>query len=76
MFVLQITDSQAETLEYEVAEALQDLITKNAKENMIGDLSMEYPVNAAKDTQSNMVRVCDRVSVMFLLTTCLSRIYF
>ncbi|XP_067245108.1 secretogranin-3 isoform X2 [Chanodichthys erythropterus] len=49
-----ITDSQAETLEYEVAEALQDLITKNAKENMIGDLSMEYPVNAAKDTQSNM----------------------
>lgn len=76
MFVLQITDSQAETLEYEVAEALQDLITKNAKENMIGDLSMEYPVNAAKDTQSNMVRVRDHVSVMFLLTMCLSRIYF
>lgn len=76
MFALQITDSQAETLEYEVAEALQDLITKNAKENMIGDLSMEYPVNAAKDTQSNMVRVRDCVSVMFLLTTCLSRIYF
>ncbi|CAM4577803.1 hypothetical protein PO909_032596 [Leuciscus waleckii] len=49
-----ITDSQAETLEYEVAEALQDLITKNAKENMIGDLSMDYPVNAAKDTQNNM----------------------
>lgn len=70
MFVLQITDSQAETLEYEVAEALQDLITKNAKENMIGDLSMEYPVNAAKDTQSNMVRVRDQVSVMFLPTMC------
>lgn len=64
MFALQITDSQAETLEYEVAEALQDLITKNAKENMIGDLSMEYPINAAKDTQNNMVRVCDCVSVV------------
>ncbi|XP_056112678.1 secretogranin-3 [Rhinichthys klamathensis goyatoka] len=49
-----ITDSQAETLEYEVAEALQDLITKNAKENMIGDLNMDYPVNAAKETQNNM----------------------
>lgn len=59
MFDLQITDSQAETLEYEVAEALQDLISKNAKDNMIGDLSMDYPVNAAKDTQNNMVRVCD-----------------
>ncbi|XP_052007932.1 secretogranin-3-like isoform X1 [Xyrauchen texanus] len=51
-----ITNSQAETLEYEVAEALQDLVTKNAKENIIGDLSMDYPINAAKDTQSNMVR--------------------
>ncbi|KTG37108.1 hypothetical protein cypCar_00028482 [Cyprinus carpio] len=50
-----ITDSQAETLEYEVAEALQDLITKNAKDNMIGDLSMDYPVNAVKDTENNMV---------------------
>ncbi|XP_042630899.1 secretogranin-3 [Cyprinus carpio] len=49
-----ITDSQAETLEYEVAEALQELITKNAKDNMIGDLSMDYPVNAAKDTQNSM----------------------
>lgn len=57
--IVQITDSQAETLEYEVAEALQDLITKNAKDNMIGDLSVEYPVNAAKDVQNNMVRVCD-----------------
>lgn len=55
MFDLQITDSQAETLEYEVAEALQDLITKNAKDNMIGDLSMDYPVNAVKDTENNMV---------------------
>ncbi|XP_056622845.1 secretogranin-3 [Triplophysa dalaica] len=50
-----ITDGQAETLEYEVAEALQDLITKNAKENMIGELSMDYPVNTpAEDTNNNM----------------------
>ncbi|XP_026175914.1 secretogranin-3 isoform X2 [Mastacembelus armatus] len=33
-----ITDSQAETLEYQVAEALQDLITKNAKNNEIDDI--------------------------------------
>uniref|UniRef100_A0A3B1JFD1 Secretogranin-3 n=1 Tax=Astyanax mexicanus TaxID=7994 RepID=A0A3B1JFD1_ASTMX len=33
-----ITESQADTLEYEVAEALQELITKNAKENEIEDL--------------------------------------
>ncbi|XP_020496875.1 secretogranin-3 isoform X2 [Labrus bergylta] len=33
-----ITDSQAETLEYQVAEALQDLITKNAKNNEIEDI--------------------------------------
>ncbi|XP_041645307.1 secretogranin-3 isoform X2 [Cheilinus undulatus] len=33
-----ITDSQAETLEYQVAEALQDLITKNAKNNEIEDM--------------------------------------
>ncbi|KAF3686634.1 Secretogranin-3 Secretogranin III [Channa argus] len=32
-----ITDSQADTLEYQVAKALQDLITKNAKNNEIGD---------------------------------------
>ncbi|KAJ8343557.1 hypothetical protein SKAU_G00308860 [Synaphobranchus kaupii] len=40
-----ITDSQADTLEYEVAEALQELITKNAKNNEVDDLSMEYPVS-------------------------------
>lgn len=57
--VLQITDGQAETLEYEVAEALQDLITKNAKDNMIGELSMDYPVNTpAEDTHNNMVGGC------------------
>ncbi|KAM8877260.1 secretogranin-3 [Synchiropus picturatus] len=32
-----ITDSQADTLEYQVAEALQDLITKNAMKNEIAD---------------------------------------
>ncbi|XP_023672952.2 secretogranin-3-like [Paramormyrops kingsleyae] len=39
-----ITESQAETLEYEVAEVLQDLISKNAKENEVEDRSMDYPV--------------------------------
>ncbi|KAM4602397.1 secretogranin-3 isoform 2-T2 [Polymixia lowei] len=38
-----ITDSQADTLEYQVAEALQDLITKNAKNNEIEDLEGDYP---------------------------------
>uniref|UniRef100_A0A3P9LI27 Secretogranin-3 n=1 Tax=Oryzias latipes TaxID=8090 RepID=A0A3P9LI27_ORYLA len=33
-----ITESQADTLEYQVAEALQDLITKNAKNNEIDDI--------------------------------------
>ncbi|XP_029947212.1 secretogranin-3 isoform X1 [Salarias fasciatus] len=33
-----ITDSQADTLEYQVAEALQDLITKNAKINEVEDV--------------------------------------
>lgn len=33
-----ITESQADTLEYQVAEALQDLITKNAKNNEIEDV--------------------------------------
>ncbi|XP_029934985.1 secretogranin-3 isoform X2 [Myripristis murdjan] len=37
-----ITDTQADTLEYQVAEALQDLITKNAKNNEIEDLDGEY----------------------------------
>lgn len=32
-----ITDSEADTLEYQVAEALQDLITKNAKNNEVED---------------------------------------
>ncbi|XP_074476170.1 secretogranin-3 isoform X1 [Sebastes fasciatus] len=36
-----ITDSQADTLEYQVAEALQDLITKNAKNNEIEDVESD-----------------------------------
>ncbi|XP_028812469.1 secretogranin-3 [Denticeps clupeoides] len=48
-----ITDSQADTLEYEVAEALQDLITKNAKNNEIEepDLSMDYPIARGDDVE-------------------------
>ncbi|XP_036390393.1 secretogranin-3-like [Megalops cyprinoides] len=38
-----ITDSQADTLEYEVAEALQELITKNARDNEVDDLGADYP---------------------------------
>ncbi|KAL1007549.1 hypothetical protein UPYG_G00088220 [Umbra pygmaea] len=49
-----ITDSQADTLEYEVAEALQDLITKNAKKNEIEDLGVDYAViQGDQDKQSN-----------------------
>ncbi|KAJ8417055.1 hypothetical protein AAFF_G00282820 [Aldrovandia affinis] len=40
-----ITDSQADTLEYEVAEALQELITKNAKDNEVDDLGMDNLVS-------------------------------
>lgn len=47
-----ITDSQADTLEYQVAEALQDLITKNAKNNEIDDLGVDYP--ATRGDQDNL----------------------
>ncbi|XP_023188582.1 secretogranin-3 isoform X1 [Xiphophorus maculatus] len=36
-----ITENQADTLEYQVAEALQDLITKNAKNNEVEDMDQE-----------------------------------
>ncbi|KAM9408732.1 secretogranin-3 [Pholidichthys leucotaenia] len=36
-----ITEDEADTLEYRVAEALQDLITKNAKKNEIDDIDQE-----------------------------------
>lgn len=49
----QITESQADTLEYEVAEALQDLITKNAKKNEVDDISMEFPISRTKDVEQN-----------------------
>ncbi|KAL4613333.1 secretogranin-3-like [Arapaima gigas] len=48
-----ITESQADTLEYEVAEALQDLITKNAKNNEIEDFSMDYPISRANDREQS-----------------------
>ncbi|XP_077419063.1 secretogranin-3 isoform X1 [Vanacampus margaritifer] len=46
-----ITETQADTLEYQVAEALQDLITKNAKNNEIEDRD-EEEVGAVQDTQA------------------------
>nr|XP_057945316.1 secretogranin-3 [Doryrhamphus excisus] len=45
-----ITESQADTLEYRVAEALQDLITKNAKNNEIEE-DNEEDVKVVKDNQ-------------------------
>ncbi|KAJ8340429.1 hypothetical protein SKAU_G00350620 [Synaphobranchus kaupii] len=48
-----ITDNQADILEYEVAEALQDLISKNSKNNEIEDLSMDYPISRADDVEQN-----------------------
>ncbi|XP_059208473.1 secretogranin-3 isoform X2 [Centropristis striata] len=47
-----ITDSQADTLEYQVAVALQDLITKNAKNNEIEDVeSNEQETRGEQDDQ-------------------------
>lgn len=48
-----ITDSQADSLEYEVAEALQDLITKNAKNNEIEDLGVDYPITRGDQDDEN-----------------------
>ncbi|XP_060890345.1 secretogranin-3 isoform X2 [Labrus mixtus] len=49
-----ITDSQAETLEYQVAEALQDLITKNAKNNEIEDIeSNDQETRGEQDDQGS-----------------------
>ncbi|XP_017295563.1 secretogranin-3 isoform X2 [Kryptolebias marmoratus] len=47
-----ITENQAETLEYEVAEALQDLITKNAKNNEIEDVDQNQDTEGEQDNQS------------------------
>lgn len=50
----QITDSQADTLEYQVAEALQDLITKNAKNNEIEDVeSNDQETRGEQDDQGS-----------------------
>ncbi|XP_041838545.1 secretogranin-3 isoform X2 [Melanotaenia boesemani] len=46
-----ITENQADTLEYQVAEALQDLITKNAKNNEIEDIESNDENN--KEEQDN-----------------------
>ncbi|XP_041794721.1 secretogranin-3 isoform X2 [Chelmon rostratus] len=49
-----ITDSQADTLEYQVAEALQDLITKNAKNNEIEDVeSNDQETRGEQDDQGS-----------------------
>ncbi|KAG8001266.1 Secretogranin-3 [Nibea albiflora] len=49
-----ITDSQADTLEYQVAEALQDLITKNAKNNEIEDIeSNDQEIRGEQDEQGS-----------------------
>ncbi|KAM6979638.1 secretogranin-3 [Aplochiton taeniatus] len=48
-----ITDRQADTLEYQVAEALQDLITKNAKNNEIDDLGIDYPATRGNQEDLN-----------------------
>ncbi|XP_038557713.1 secretogranin-3 isoform X2 [Micropterus salmoides] len=49
-----ITDSQADTLEYQVAEALQDLITKNAKNNEIEDIeSNDQETRGEQDDQGS-----------------------
>ncbi|XP_042348162.1 secretogranin-3 isoform X1 [Plectropomus leopardus] len=49
-----ITDSQADTLEYQVAEALQDLITENAKNNEIEDVeSNDQETRGEQDNQGS-----------------------
>ncbi|TKS69611.1 Secretogranin-3 Secretogranin III [Collichthys lucidus] len=49
-----ITDSQADTLEYQVAEALQDLISKNAKNNEIEDIeSNDQETRGEEDEQGS-----------------------
>ncbi|XP_062265232.1 secretogranin-3 isoform X2 [Platichthys flesus] len=53
-----ITDGQADTLEYQVAEALQDLITKNAKKNEIDDVeSNDQEIRGEQDDQGSDVNL-------------------
>lgn len=49
-----ITENQADTLEYQVAEALQDLITKNAKINEVEDVeSNDQETRGDQDDQGS-----------------------
>uniref|UniRef100_A0A3Q3X173 Secretogranin-3 n=1 Tax=Mola mola TaxID=94237 RepID=A0A3Q3X173_MOLML len=61
-----ITESQADTLEYQVAEALQELITKNAKNNEIEDIGIDdREVTGEQDDQgldTNTVKPGNEVS--------------
>ncbi|KAK1785432.1 hypothetical protein P4O66_018798 [Electrophorus voltai] len=63
-----ITESQADTLEHEVAAALQDLITKNAQENEIEELGVSFPaarVGDIEDTAEDNMDEEDRPSRRF-----------
>uniref|UniRef100_A0A1A7XR27 Secretogranin-3 n=2 Tax=Iconisemion striatum TaxID=60296 RepID=A0A1A7XR27_9TELE len=47
-----ITENQADSLEYQVAEALQDLITKNAKNNEVEDMeNIDQDTGGEQDDQ-------------------------
>lgn len=68
---LQITDSQADTLEYQVAEALQDLIAKNARNNEIEDIeSNDQETRGEQDDQgsdANRVKFREGLTVMMIM---------
>ncbi|KAG7276876.1 hypothetical protein CRUP_008013 [Coryphaenoides rupestris] len=63
-----ITDSQAETLEYQVAEALQDLITRNAKNNEIEDLEGDYTAVTRGEQKAQPSRATDAQERETLIT--------
>ncbi|XP_018620500.2 secretogranin-3-like isoform X1 [Scleropages formosus] len=46
-----ISESQAETLEYEVAEVLQELIAKNAKDNEVEARNSDYPASRVDEDE-------------------------
>lgn len=68
---LQITDSQADTLEYQVAEALQDLIAKNARNNEIDDIeSNDQETRGEQDDQgsdANRVKFREGLTVTMIM---------
>uniref|UniRef100_A0A8C6TKA7 Secretogranin-3 n=1 Tax=Neogobius melanostomus TaxID=47308 RepID=A0A8C6TKA7_9GOBI len=47
-----ITESEADSLEYQVAEALQDLITKNAQKNEVEETEGDEDVRGEKDADA------------------------